>query len=183
MLLGFAAVELTLNDKHIRTVQSFLKDWYFVSCETDQIWLVFQLKRLLYDFTHELRWKYIRVDILLPLRFFQRFELNLTAQLVLPAYCNAFTLMVCQFIDVFHLVNHLDFVLVNSFLESKFHVFTDCVESDSVKVIKFLQLIKEACNEIDLVSLQTNAREVFQKSVQLILIHSVIRILKKISLL
>lgn len=91
--------------------------------------------------------------------------------------------MVCQFIDVFHLVNHLDFFLVNSFLESKFHVFTDSVESDSVKVIKFLQLIKEACNEIDLVSLQTNAREVFQKSVQFILIHSVIRILKKISLL
>lgn len=92
-------------------------------------------------------------------------------------------MVVCQFIREFHLMNHLEFVLVNSFLESKFHVFTDSVESDSVKVVEFLQFIKEGCDEIDLICLQTNAREVFQKSVQLILVHSVIRILQNISLL
>lgn len=37
MLLRFAAVELTLNDKHIRIVQTFLEDGYFVGCEADQI--------------------------------------------------------------------------------------------------------------------------------------------------
>lgn len=136
MFLRFFAIQLTLNNKHIRVVQSFLEHRYFIGSQADKICLVFKPKGLLLIFLHELWWKHIWIDIFLLLRFFKRFKLNFTAQLVLSADCYAFTLEVCQFVDIFHFVNHFEFVFSISFRESEFHVFTYSVESHSIEVVE-----------------------------------------------